>query len=63
MTCVEGCRGPSQLLAVLQQAVADNAQLLWQEQAERQQRVSGGGSAERAGGLMGQGPFCSHLLA
>ena len=39
MTCVEGRTAPSQLLALLQQAVADNAQLLWQEQAERQQRV------------------------
>lgn len=40
MTCVEGNTTPSRLLGVLQAAVAENGQLLWQEQMERQQRVS-----------------------
>ncbi|GAB4818640.1 hypothetical protein N2152v2_005686 [Parachlorella kessleri] len=38
VTCIEGRMAPSQVLTLLQQAVAENAQLLWQEQAERQQR-------------------------
>lgn len=39
--CVEGKTGAAQLLGMLQQAVAANSQLLWQEQMERQQRVGG----------------------
>lgn len=34
---------PAQLQEVLQAGLADHGALLWQEQAERQQRVSAGG--------------------
>jgi hypothetical protein len=55
ISCVEGAMAPAPLQAVLQAALADHGALLWQEQAERQQRVRAGGSgrgrgAERGGG-------------
>ncbi|EFN56883.1 hypothetical protein CHLNCDRAFT_144534 [Chlorella variabilis] len=38
ITCVEGRMAPAQLQEVLQAGLADHGALLWQEQAERQQR-------------------------
>ena len=40
ITCVEGKMAPQQLQEVLAAGLADHGPLLWQEQAERQQRVS-----------------------
>jgi hypothetical protein len=61
ITCVEGRMGPQALLEVLQAGVADHGGLLWQEAAERQQRVRGreGRGSGGEGGGRGTAPASS----